>query len=265
MGQHSLNRPLVYRAIMKELSELCELRGPCSVIRYGGISGKTPGIIGEPAHINLSHMENLALKPLWYRYIKGDGNPIAGGILKRYAHSNYSVDFADGEELLEQVNYEKNPDIWNKLFKKLAKNSNIKGLGYLCLKLEPDVIWVVCLRKRNDEGIFTPRQIDLLHQFGHAAHGNQSSWYIPTFDLLDGKSKKMKDYLTERQYQTLYHLGNLCSRKECAKLMGVSVATVDRNVEALLDIFRGHFEKFDGKNIAYIIRSLKEEAFSHLI
>jgi len=128
-------------------------------------------------------------------------------------------------------------------------------------------LWIemntVCLGRKKTEGSFSSRHRLLLEHFCYAAQGSIKSWYIPEFDNLDTCSSAFKNKLTDKQYETLYHLGNYCSRKECARLMNVSAAAIDRNVENLLSVFRSRFDSFSGKSISQIIRALKNNELNY--
>jgi len=261
MSFYSLNRPLLYNAILKELANICDVKGPCSLMRVALTAERGGYLFGKPAHINLNAVERHTVLPLWERYIRGGNNPLLRGILLRHNASNYAVDFASATELLNDTRYHQRNSLRNRLFDKLAKISNLEGMAYVWLQLNSQCIWAVCLRHRAGEGRFSDTQKSLLLQFCHAAKGNQGSWYIPAFDSMDTSGKSLKDRLTARQYETLFHLGRHCSRKECAKLMNVSPATIDRHIEALLETFRKHNEAFKGKAISHIIRELKDQAF----
>ncbi len=253
MTQHCLNRPALYDAILFEFSELLSVRGVSSVVRLDS----EDRIIGKPAHINLSALKTLQHLALWRRTIKAGNNPILCSMLLHLDQCDDPVGIVTGAELLESINYYKNTAFRNKIFDILSKSQNIEGMGYYWLRLTHGFIWVICLRRKVGEGPFSARQRASLQQIGFAILGSLESWYIPAFDILDASCKVLQDKLTERQYETLYHLGCYCSRKECAEKMGVRSSTIDRNIENLLAIFRENFEAFEGKTIAQIIRRLK--------
>lgn len=266
MNQYSLNRPLMYHFILTELAKLCDIvGGPCSIVRVEGTDETSARIIGKPAYINLTCIEEIEHKLLWFKYVKQDRTLVLQAILTRYKQSGKLVDFANAEELLKLIKYQQNKILKDKLLEKQIKNINVAKLGYLWLILPTNHIWVISLRRKTNEGFFTEQHQLLLRQFGHTALGSQGSWYVPVFDQLDAScNKALKDKLTDRQFETLHHLGHHCSRKECAKMMGVSRATIDRNVETLLTVFRESFDEFNGKTISQIINQLKHQAFSYV-
>ena len=257
MSRYSLNQPLMQELIVTELANIIETKSFCSIARMATTGTRTAGAVGKPIHINMGYLEK-AMMPLWDRSVSSGSNPIAVAILREAKQSENTRYFATAAELLEDAKPNAKTKLASLIFNKMVKKTQFteRGLGYLWLPLASGYIWVFCLRRKK-EGPFTQRQHLLLQQFALNALGNQASWYIPAFDYLDKANKVLKNKLTQRQFETLFHLGNHCSRKECADLMDVSAATIDRNVENLLTTFREHFTELNGKGIPQIIRELK--------
>jgi len=256
MNHQSLNLQKLQYTILTELANMCDVKGPCSIVRILALNSQTTRIIGKPFHISLNYKEKAFL-PIWTKCLKQGGFPIAHSIFQQSEKNTYEVNFAKSPELLKQAKQDSNTPAENSFFRNLRK-TEFSELGYLWLNFTSGFTWIICLRRRKDEGVFTKQQQVLLEQFAHAAVGNKYSWYIPSFDKLDATNKKLKNTLTQRQFETLHYIGHFYSRKECAKLMGVSRTTIDRNVENILSTFRDNLNEFDSKNILQIIRELKQ-------
>jgi len=258
MCEYSLNPPRMHETMLLRLAEICETKLPCSLVRVAGFDTQLPYPIGKPSHIRINDVAKTLVQ-LWFKSICSGYNPIANVIFQKCQQNDSTTNFATASELLQDVQQNKNAKLGQKMFNVLIKRARFGELGYMWLKLPSGFIWVICLRRAKGDGPFTKRQHYLLQQFANAAIGNQKAWYIPAFDKLDASGKKLKNTLTKRQFETLHNIGNFYSRKECAKLMGVSHATIDRNVENILSVFRNNLNEFDGKSISQIIREIKQQ------
>lgn len=211
--------PAVFRSkLLDAFLSLVPVRGPCTVFQLDRFFSEGGKLI-DYEHRNLPHP---VIVGLWYRHMRRASSIIERALFRNRGERN--VGFGRLRDLLSRKEWES-----SLLYRRIARRIPVGDIVYLWIRCAPDDLWAVALRRKKDEGDFTPYECELIQEFGDFLYGLRNKWYV-----------EKKQVLTDREQEVASEIEKGRTTKEGAGNLCISPATFDKHVENILRKLKIH-------------------------